>query len=690
MKKNMNDPSQLVAAISGGLRMSCLAISVAFAQHVLAQGATSATPSDSARTLSTVTVLSQRERASVISSKPLQSLSREELSQLGLQDLADAVKKFAGAQVKDYGGIGGMKTVSVRNLGAHHTAVSYDDVTMSNIQAGQIDISRYTLDQVESVTLSVGGESHWLQSARHYASGGLLSIKSQREATDGRRLHVRVRGASFGYVSPSVRYWQPLDTATTLSLYGAFTRADGIYPYTLVNGREKTRERRQNSDISSWQGEANLYHTWGEAGQIDAKVYWYRSERGLPGSVILYKGYGNERLWDEDFFAQAVCTRRLSRQLTLKARLKYAHSWNQYEDKDVKYADGLRRDVARQDEYYGSATIGWRPASWLTLALAEDLIWGNLRSNVTISDNLTDPPYPKRLTSLTALSANMEWGRLRVSANLVGTFAHERVKAGRQPDDRRKLSPTVSASFRLLPRQQLYLRAMMKHTFRLPTFNDLYYLRMGNTGLRPENAREWNAGVTWSGRPMSWIKYLTATADGYLNRVTDKIVAFPSTYVWKMANFGKVHIHGADLTLATEIPLVEMREDRGISLLLTATYTYQQATDKEPRSASYGSQLPYTPKHSGNFSAILRTPWVSAGYSLVAQGKRWSSTQTTPTYALKAYQEHSITLSRTFRWSRCDLDLQATVHNLTDAQYEIIKYYPMPGRSWSVSATLRL
>ena len=89
-------------------------------------------------------------------------------------------------------------------------------------------------------------------------------------------------------------------------------------------------------------------------------------------------------------------------------------------------------------------------------------------------------------------------------------------------------------------------------------------------------------------------------------------------------------------------------------------------------------------------SAILRTPWVNAGYSMVAQGKRWSSTLTTPTYTLKAYQEHTVTLSRAFKWAGWGLDLQASLHNLTDAQYEIIKYYPMPGRSWSVSATLHL
>ena len=85
---------------------------------------------------------------------------------------------------------------------------------------------------------------------------------------------------------------------------------------------------------------------------------------------------------------------------------------------------------------------------------------------------------------------------------------------------------------------------MYKNTFRVPTFNDLYYLRIGNTSLRPEKAREYNIGVTWNGKPFSFTDFLSITLDGYYNEVTDKIVAFPSTYVWKMQNYGTVHITG--------------------------------------------------------------------------------------------------------------------------------------------------
>ena len=628
-----------------------------------------------------VTVTTHRLQRNLLGSKPIQLMNREELQLLGLNNLADAVKKFAGASVKDYGGIGGMKTVSVRNLGAHHTAVSYDGVTISNTQAGQIDIGRYQTDNIQELSLAMGEEDDQMQSARHYASAGVLSITTLRDARYKMRSAVRV--GSFGLVSPSLRLSQPLGQRTALSLGGTFMRADGVYPFTLKNGRMRTREKRYNSDIESWQGEANLYHTWADSSQLDVKAYWYRSERGLPGAVILYNDKSDERLWDEDFFTQAVWRKRFSPQWNLHARVKYAHSWNRYEDTDVKYRDGKLTDVARQNEYYASATVGWTPIDNLTFALTEDIAFNNLRSNISISDNLNNPPYPKRFTSLTALSARYVWNRLTLNASLVGTYATEKVKAGKQPDDRRRLSPSASLSFRLLNDEALYVRLMYKSTFRMPSFNDLYYIRMGNTGLRPENANEYNVGVTWSGQPVRWLKFLSITVDGYFNDVTDKIVAFPSTYVWKMANFGKVYIHGIDATMATEVPF-----GRKMSLVLTGAYTWQQAEDHEKRSATYGLQLPYTPKHVGNGSLMLCTPWVNVGYSVLAQGERWSSAQTTQEYHLKAYAEHSLTLSHEFRLRSCRLNLQGTVHNLTDAQYEIIKYYPMPGRSWSVGTTI--
>ena len=635
--------------------------------------------------LKQVDVAGHRTERNVLASKPIQQMQKAELEELGIQNLADAVKKFAGTNVRDYGGIGGMKTVSVRNLGAHHTAVSYDGVTVSNTQAGQIDVGRFSLDNMESLSLAIGTDESLMQSARHYASAGVLSILTECPHFDEGKnsaFRFRLKGGSFGLVTPSLRYWQRVGEQTSLALNGSYMRADGVYPFVLVNGRERTNEKRYNSDIYTWQGEANLYHTFADKSQLDMKTYWFNSERGLPGSVTLYNPVSRERLWDEDFFAQAVYRKAFDEKWNLHARLKYTHTWNRYEDTNVKYDGGKQIDVNRQNEYYASATLGWSPVEAFRIALAEDVFYNDLRNNINTGSN-PDYPFPKRITSLTALSAQWQWERLHVEGNVVGTYAHETVKNGENPADKHRLSPCVSVTYRLLPNESLHLRAMWKNTFRMPSFNDLYYLRIGNSGLRPEKATEYNLGLTWSGRPFQAVKYVSATVDAYYNDVTDKIVAFPSTYVWKMANFGKVKIKGIDVTLATEVPIYHK-----VSAILTGAYTFQESLDKLEASASYNRQLPYTPKHSGNASLLIRNPWVNLGYSVLFQGERWSSSQQTSLYKLKAYSEHTLTLSREFRFKSCQLNLSGSIHNLFDKQYEIVKYYPMPGRSFSLIGTI--
>ena len=75
----------------------------------------------------------------VRSASPLQRLDSKQLESMSALQLSDALKHFAGLSIKDYGGLGGMKTVSIRSLGTQHTGISYDGISLSDTQSGQID-----------------------------------------------------------------------------------------------------------------------------------------------------------------------------------------------------------------------------------------------------------------------------------------------------------------------------------------------------------------------------------------------------------------------------------------------------------------------------------------------------------------------------------------------------------------------
>lgn len=632
--------------------------------------------------LQQVEVSAVRRPSVVRSTAPLQVMSGAEMERLGYQSLADAVRRFSGVTVKDYGGIGGLKTVSVRSLGAHHTGVMYDGVVVGNCQAGQIDIGRFSLDNVSQVSLAVGQEDDIFQPARMFASAGVLSIRTQRPDFRGERdysLQLRVKGGSFGMVNPSLRYARRLAARTSLSVDGDFLRADGTYPFTLKNGKEVTREKRYNSNILSWHTEANLYTTFRDSSALTAKAYYFQSERGLPGGVIYYNPYNKERLWDRNFFAQTGYEKHFNPQWALKGALKYNYSWNRYQDINVKYDGGKQEDRNRQQEYYGTATVQYLPSEHLAVSLATDFAINKLWNNIP------DCPFPTRYTSYSVLALKYHYRFLTVTANMLNTFVAEKVKSGERPRNRHKLTPFVALSLRPWNDKNLYLRFLYKNTFRVPTFNDLYYLRMGNTGLKPELAKEYSGGITWSGTPWSFMDFLSVTADVYYNRVTDKIVAFPSTYVWKMLNLGKTDITGADVNVKAEMPL-----GNRIGLHFSAGYTWQKAvdvTDKE--SKNYKEQIPYTPCHSGSGALQVQTPWVNMAYTVIGVGERYVLLQNIPMNRIDSYAEHTLSLSREFAGKNVRLHLQAELVNFTDEQYDIIKYYPMPGRSYRLSATLR-
>lgn len=622
-----------------------------------------------------VTVSARRTPQRNAVSYPTQVIGRKELEGLGFQNIADAVRRFAGANVKDYGGIGGLKTVSVRSLGAEHTAVVYDGVAVSNCQAGQIDIGRFSLDDIEMLSLSVGQNSELMQSARAFASAGVLELFSRDVLLDADRKYKfsgQIKGGSFGMINPSLRWTQRLGKSTVGSLSGNFLYADGEYPFQLVNGKYVTEEKRKNSDVHSWHVEGNVHHDINEHSRISVKGYYFDSERGLPGSVVLYSNQANERLWDKNGFVQMKYENELSEKWSMQALAKYNYSWNKYVDTNVKYENGKQIDLNTQNEYYLSGTFLWKPITGLAMS------WANDFAVNTLDSNLPSAPQPVRTSWLSALNAKYVWRSLTFSGTLVNTFMTESVETGERPDDRLHLSPTVSVMYKPWRRSNLFLRLMYKDTFRVPTFNDMYYQRMGNTSLDPEKAHEYNFGITWNGAPFAFTDFILITADCYYNKVDDKIVAFPSTYVWKMVNYGKVDILGTDVSLQAKFVLIN-----NIKMTLSGSYTYQHATDQtNPDAKNYGDQIPYTPRHSGSASLMFETPWVDLGYSAVFVGDRYFQKQNIPENLIKGYQEHSLSASHTFSIKNVKLRLQAEVINLMDEQYDVIKYYPMPGRSW--------
>lgn len=658
--------------------VACAVAFVLFAH--LANGQNVVTENQLNDTIVTAFVTASAKPSSTVQSAPLQVLDKSDFERLGIKELHEAVKTFSGVQIKDYGGIGGVKTVSVRSMGSQHTAISYDGVTISNAQSGQVDIGRFNLQNVEYVTLSIGLQDDIFQTARMFASAGVLNIKSARPRFHDSNVKVgaAVNVASFNTWNPSVYYQQKLSGRWSMAVNADLLSSDGEYPFTLVNGSVVTKEKRLNSDVNTIRAEANLYGDLKKGGELSFKGNWMSSQRGLPGSVVLYNNDARERLWDETAFVQGRYRKAYGEKWEMQGQLKYNYAWNKYTDEKEYYPNGIKVDYYTQEEFYGSASAKYCPVEKVQLVLAQDLFWNTLEASYA------NFAYPQRFTSLTALAGKYNSGRFTATASLLSTFITESVEKGNAAPDRFRLSPAVSISYKLSEERNIRIRASYQDMFRTPTFNDLYYREVGNKQLSAEIARQFNVGVTWRESFQGVLDEVSLQADGYCNKVKDKIVAIPTLFVWKMMNLGEVDIWGTDINIGAALSF-----GAGLRMKINGSWSYQYAVDvTSSADKNYRHQIPYTPRNSGSLSVSFLNKWVDVGYLMNAVGDRYALPQNTESNRIAGYVEHSVSLGHSFGIGPYELLLQMECQNFTDVQYDVIQYYPMPGRSYRFTLKL--
>nr|WP_044653984.1 TonB-dependent receptor [Bacteroides acidifaciens] len=639
-----------------------------------------------------ITVSDIYQTREVRSSAPLQVLSKDALKNLHALQVSDAVKHFAGVTVKDYGGIGGLKTVSIRSLGAQHTAVGYDGITVTDCQTGQIDIGRFSLDNVDQLSLSNGQSDNIFQPARFFASAGILNIQTLTPRfKKGKRTNISAafKTGSWGLVNPSVLIEQQLTPKWTVTANGEWMSSDGQYPYTLHYGNTAddltSREKRKNTDVQTFRAEAGLYGNFSDKEQWRLKAYYFQSSRGLPKATTLYNDYSAQHLWDKNTFVQSQYKKEFSRQWVFQTSAKWNWSYQRYLDPDTKNSLGKTENSYYQQEYYLSASVLYRLLSNLSFSLSTD---GSIN---TMDTNLANFAQPTRYSWLTAFAGKYVNDWLTISASALATIINEDVKEGGSAGNHRKLTPYVSASFKPFRNEEFRIRFFYKDIFRLPSFNDLYYQEVGNTKLKPENARQYNIGLTYSKNVCSFLPYLSATVDAYYNKVTDKIIAYPTKNlaIWSMRNLGSVDIKGIDVTGNLSLQPWEK-----IRINLSGNYTYQRALDvtssapDSEEGRTYKHQIAYTPRVSASGQAGIETPWINLSYSFLFSGKRYIQGENIAENRMNSYSDHSISANRSFNILKTHTTISLELLNISDKNCEIVKNFPMPGRS--VRATISI
>ncbi len=692
MKKTKHIFNQVARSISWLIVAASMGVAPARAQTESVAVHRKPSRLDSMQYLKDVVVYGVRPYEEVI---PAQTLKGAQLESLNSHSVADAIRYFSGVQIKDYGGVGGIKTVDIRSMGTNHMGVFYDGIQLGNAQNGQIDLGKFSLDNIEEISLYNGQKSEIFQPARDFGSAGSIYLRTRRPSfTPGRttNLNITFRTGSFGLANPSFRWEQKLSRRVSLALNAEYTYATGRYRFRYRKRFSDgtlawdTTATRHNGDIQSWRIEGGLFGTVDD-GRWNAKFYYYDSEKGIPGAIVNNVWKNSQRQWDRNFFAQGAFQKKMSERYELLVSGKYARDYMRYLNPDTTLMYINNRFW--QDEIYVSAAQKLIIARDWDVDFSTDYQWNYLNST------LVNFAYPTRHTFLAALATAYTWHRLKAQASVLYTFVDDlySVRSGdglvsHNRHSTNRFTPAVFVSWQPVARYDFNLRAFYKRIFRMPTFNDLYYTDIGNANLRPEYATQYNFGVQYQRyREEGFVSGVRLTADAYYNYVTDKIIAVPKgtgQYRWMMMNIGKVKIRGIDLTAR-----LGMRLPQHVNLDVNFNYTYQKAQDySDPADSgdggTYKGQIAYIPWHSG--SAVVHAGWhgLEANYSFIYVGERYHTSANILANHEQPWYTHDISASYRMALGRTWLKVTLEVNNLLNQYYDVILNYPMPGRNYKV------
>lgn len=553
-------------------------------------------------------------------------------------------------------GPGGMTLPSQRGLSPGQTQVLWEGFPINSLSLGQSDLSLLPAVLFQSVEVSPGTPSSSFGGASLGGNLYLTSRSGRRTEAGGRKewFSGSLGAGAFGKRTGSVHV-SNIGKRQTLSatLFGSMAEND--FPYS--DYRDGRKRRRENNTGSTGHlminGERELKN-----GSLSSQLWaWDRMEE-IPGTVLTSSPDTRQRdlgiRWNSRW-SGAVGHWRITPRLFLE-RYQFTYREPSSSIDSRLLSDRLLTSV--EAELPTTGTVRWTGG-----------VSGGLERVDT--NNYPDTKHRLRAAAWIRPDITTAGERLRLTPAL---------RMDAYSDFSQVLSPSLGINWELVP-DRLHLRGLASRDFNPPTFNDLHWQPGGNPNLKPERSIKTEGGFywlpDWAGiRTVEWTAYRIWLNQGiYWSPVNGSI--------WSPENVEELHARGIETRMEAEWFAGPTR------LQFNAAADLRKAeigAARFPGDQAPGRQLRYVPEWS--FRGEIRA---ETGPFTLLTDYRWTDRRWITADHTSYLPPHQI-VNLAFLWKRewrlFTGQMQLSVRNLLDKSYEIIRWYPMPGRH--LEFTLRL
>lgn len=594
-------------------------------------------------------------------------LDKDRIQNKLANDLGQILSLFPGLQIKNYGDVGGLKTVSFRSLGAGHTALVQDFSSVSTTQSGQADLSAFPVDFIERLELIALSPTRTAIPIHAKLAGVVVNVESVHSYSGNHPKKI-ILGAQLGsfdqyegylMLQKRVKKW-----AGTLT--GKIRSYGGNYPYSYLNGTNTIHERRKNNSLLEYFGTASVQFAPNPNHRFQFRLSGNDYRKELAGAVIFYNSNAAQYL--NGYGLSAALNHRFK-----KNRWEVFSSVN-YQKNNLQYLDSsYLNSLGYLDQRFYSDQLDFQ--SQVSYSISENLeilAGSSLISETLKGKSLSGNPYRNTSESLIGL----EWktfGKILLQIGAQGIFEKRDTVLKSQWN----LLPALSWGFDLGSKNKISL--VYRYTCRQPTFSELYYQQIGNTKLRTEKAHIASVRYELS---LPFKKGISQTMiQPFYSYVYDKILAIPTKnlFIWSIQNIGKSDAIGVEFTEFIQ------KKIRNHTLGARINYTFQYTRDlSDPNSPTYRDILSYSPLNSGSLE--LDYSWKKISFFVLTSymGERYALNQNIPANLLDAYLLLDLGASYSHQLKNNEFTLRFSLNNVTNKQYSYINYFVMPGIHFNI------
>ncbi len=622
-----------------------------------------------------------------------------DMEKTGVQDLYQALNRVPGVELSD-GGSRGESSFSIRGFDSSYIPVIVDGISVTSPFNGRGDSGSLLTGDMDSILIQKGYSSMLTGSG---GIGGAVMLTASKP-----------KKVFEAYLKATTEFDDRFGLASTNFITSVGSKLEKVYfkatvqdrdvdhfrlpsGYVPMQGSVQDKGNRLFSDRSDFKTTLIAGTTPLDGLDIWATYIYQKSDRGMNPpevspvysllgwdywnhhSVSLHGEYDSDR-WDVSFLAFYDTYDNSLSSYSSFMHIDYdrPNRINQYDE----YAAGMRvnagYDLAMQHTLRGS------------FSFRQDDHWGYRadlfnKDDIHVKENKISlgleyeyRPFKKlRLVAsggFDSLLPDQYWSRAGAFAEYMGVASYVVEKK-----ERWLLAAQAGVFFEFIDNNELRLTYARRNQF--PTMNDRYSTTFGdsmpNPNLKPEVADHVELGYKGTLFDM-----LLIDASLYYSYVNDKMALikvldpFSSSHsVDFMTNLDAVSFYGFELSSTL---FLSRYLEMGVNLSLS-DYSINE-------SLARARTVTYYPKITVN-GYVEIMPWedyISVMPVVEYRGKRWTDIYETryldPYFLLHLYVSFNV----------CDyFKIDLAVRNITDELYELREGYPLAGRTYSISATVK-